>query len=88
MADKKTLKDKIRQTDQLGLELLRIERMTGTHVKLHYQYKGECFFLTTSSAKTGDPRVLKNFTNDARLAKRAIDTGDVALSAKYLACRR
>lgn len=86
--DSKTTSDKLSVATKLGFELVEIIKMRSTHRKFVFRYKGEQFFVTTSTSKSSDNRALTNFRQDLRLIKKAIDTDNQALRAKYLGAKR
>lgn len=84
----KTLRERTDAALLLGFEIIEVERMRGTHVKIHMRYKGEEFFFTTSSAPTSTPSARRNYEANLKTAKKAIDTDDPVLKAKFMARAR
>lgn len=83
------LRDYLALVEGEGITVLKTSHATsGTHVKVHMQYRHVKFFMTASVARSSDSRAIAKMRSDLRNVKRAVDSNDPQLLAKYTSSHR
>lgn len=83
------LRDYLALVEGEGITVLKTAHASsGTHVKVHMQYRHVKFFMTTSVARSSDSRAIAKMRADLRNVKRAIDSNDADRLAKYISPHR